>query len=329
MVKFLLRRILYMIPTLLAISFVIFVVINLPPGDYVDSLVSNLRGQGQVVPEEQEAALRQLYGLDRPIWEQYLNWMADLLQGDLGRSFALQAPVSQIISERLFVTVALAVVTLLTTWIIAFPIGVYSAVRQYSIGDYIATTFGFLGLATPNFLLALILMWIAFRYFNYVPEGLCSPEWCESSWNLGKLLDAIGHWWLPIVVIGTSGTASVIRILRANLLDELRKPYVVAARARGVPERRLIVRYPLRVAMNPFVSTVGWVLPLLLAGDVIVAQILSLPTLGRVFLTSLREQDMYLAGSILMVYSLLTVIGTLISDLLLAWLDPRVRLGHR
>lgn len=329
MLRFLLRRVLYMVPTLLAISAVVFLIINLPPGDYVDSLVADLRGQGQVVTQEQVEGLRQLYGLDRPIWEQYINWITDVVRGDLGRSFALQTPVSQVIGDRLLVTVLLALVTLLATWVMAFPIGVYAAVKQYSIGDYLATTFGFLGLATPNFLLALVLMYITFRWFNYVPEGLCSPEFCDASWNLGKLLDMLKHWWLPIVVIGTAGTAGLIRILRANLLDELRKPYVVAARARGVPERRLIVRYPLRVAMNPFVSTVGWVLPLLLAGDVIVAQILSLPTLGRVFLSSLQQQDMYLAGSILMVYSLLTVIGTLVSDLLLAWLDPRVRLGHR
>ncbi|AYY14034.1 ABC transporter permease [Actinobacteria bacterium YIM 96077] len=329
MLKFVGRRTLYMVPTLLAISVVIFVVINLPPGDYVTSLVAELRGQGQVVSMERERGLRELYGLNRPLWEQYVAWVSDLLRGDLGRSFDLQQPVAEVIRERLPITVALAGVTLLFTWIVAFPIGVYAAVKQYSIGDYLATTFGFLGLAIPNFLLALLLMTVSVQYFGYVPEGLCSPEYCDASWNLGKVLDALKHWWLPVIVIGTAGTAGLIRILRANLLDELRKPYVVAARARGVPKRRLVARYPLRVAMNPFVSTVGWVLPLLLAGDVIVAQILSLPTLGRVFLTSLQQQDMYLAGSILMIYSLLTVIGTMISDLLLAWLDPRVRLGYQ
>ena len=329
MTRFLLRRGLYMVPTLLAISLIVFVVINLPPGDFVDSLVNDLRSQGQVVSVEEEENLRRIYGVDRPILEQYVGWMADLLRGNLGRSFAHQRLVSEIVADSLGITVTLAVVTLLVTWLIAFPIGVYAAVRQYSIGDYVATTFGFLGLATPNFLIALILMYLSLRYFNYVPAGLCGDEFCDARWNYERVLDLLKHWWVPVVVIGTAGTAGLIRILRANLLDELRKPYVVAARARGLPERRLIARYPLRVALNPFVSTVGWVLPLLLAGDVIVAQILSLPTLGRIFLDSLQQQDMFLAGSILMIYSLLTVIGTLISDILLAWLDPRVRLGYR
>jgi peptide/nickel transport system permease protein len=329
MTRFLLRRGLYMVPTLLAISLIVFVVINLPPGDFVDSLVNDLRSQGQVVSVEEEENLRRIYGVDRPIMEQYVGWIADLLRGDLGRSFAHQRLVSEIVADSVGITVTLAVVTLLVTWIIAFPIGVYAAVRQYSIGDYVATTFGFLGLATPNFLIALILMFLSLRYFHYVPEGLCGDEFCDARWNYERVLDTLKHWWVPVVVIGTGGTAGLIRILRANLLDELRKPYVVAARARGLPERKLIARYPLRVALNPFVSTVGWVLPLLLAGDVIVAQILSLPTLGRIFLDSLQQQDMFLAGSILMIYSLLTVIGTLISDILLAWLDPRVRLGYR
>jgi peptide/nickel transport system permease protein len=329
MTRFLLRRGLYMVPTLLAISLIVFVVINLPPGDFVDSLVNDLRSQGQVVSVEEEENLRRIYGVDRPILEQYVGWMADLMRGNLGRSFAHQRLVSEIVADSIGITVTLAVVTLLVTWIIAFPIGVYAAVRQYSIGDYVATTFGFLGLATPNFLIALILMFLSLRYFHYVPEGLCGDEFCDARWNYERLFDTLKHWWVPVVVIGTAGTAGLIRILRANLLDELRKPYVVAARARGLPERKLIARYPLRVALNPFVSTVGWVLPLLLAGDVIVAQILSLPTLGRIFLDSLQQQDMFLAGSILMIYSLLTVIGTLISDILLAWLDPRVRLGYR
>jgi len=329
MTRFLLRRGLYMVPTLLAISLIVFVVINLPPGDFVDSLVNDLRSQGQVVSVEEEENLRRIYGVDRPILEQYVGWMADLLRGNLGRSFAHQRLVSEIVADSLGITVTLAVVTLLVTWLIAFPIGVYAAVRQYSIGDYVATTFGFLGLATPNFLIALILMYLSLEHFNYVPAGLCGDEFCDARWNYERLFDTLKHWWVPVVVIGTAGTAGLIRILRANLLDELRKPYVVAARARGLPERRLIARYPLRVALNPFVSTVGWVLPLLLAGDVIVAQILSLPTLGRIFLDSLQQQDMFLAGSILMIYSLLTVIGTLISDILLAWLDPRVRLGYR
>jgi peptide/nickel transport system permease protein len=322
-------RLAVLVPTLIAISIIVFVVINLPPGDFVTAMVASRRSQGQFVDDAEVDNLRVIYGLDRPIWAQYWRWISGMvLHGNLGRSFELNKPVTEIIGDRFWVTITLALVTLLVSWIISFAVGVYAAVRQYSVGDYVATTFGFLGLATPGFLIALILMYLSFRWFQYVPEGLCSPEFCDASWNLGKLLDLIGHWWVPIVVIGTGGAAGLIRILRANLLDELHRPYVVAARARGVPERRLIARYPLRVALNPFISTVGWVLPLLLAGDVIVSRILSLPTLGVVFLTSLEQQDMFLAGSILMLYSVLTVVGTLISDLLLAWLDPRVRLGQ-
>ena len=329
MLRYIAWRMAILVPTLIAISIIVFVVINLPPGDFVTSMVANRRSQGQQVDQAEIDSLRIIYGLDRPIWEQYWRWVSELvLHGSLGRSFELNKPVTEIIGDRFAVTITLALVTLLVSWIISFAVGVYAAVRQYSIGDYVATTFGFLGLATPGFLIALILMYVSFRWFQYVPEGLCSPRFCDASWNLGKLLDLLGHWWVPVVVIGTGGAAGLIRILRANLLDELRRPYVVAARARGVPERWLIARYPLRVALNPFISTVGWVLPLLLAGDVIVSRILSLPTLGVVFLTSLEQQDMYLAGSILMLYSVLTVIGTLISDLLLAWLDPRVRLGY-
>jgi len=322
-------RLAVLVPTLISISIIVFVVINLPPGDYVTAMVASRRSQGQFVDDAEVENLRAIYGLNKPIWEQYWRWISDMvLHGNLGRSFELNKPVTDVIGDRFAVTITLALVTLLVSWIISFAVGVYAAVRQYSIGDYVATTFGFLGLATPGFLIALILMYLSFRWFQYVPEGLCSPEFCDASWNLGKLLDLLGHWWVPIVVIGTGGAAGLIRILRANLLDELHRPYVVAARARGVPERRLIARYPLRVALNPFISTVGWVLPLLLAGDVIVSRILSLPTLGVVFLTSLEQQDMFLAGSILMLYSVLTVVGTLISDLLLAWLDPRVRFGQ-
>ncbi|SFC48933.1 ABC transporter permease [Streptomyces aidingensis] len=329
MLGYLARRLLYVIPTLLAISVVVFLIINLPPGDFATSLVAYRRQQGIAVGPEEVEQIRAAYGLDEPIYVQYWYWISDLLfRFDLGVSFEFNRPVADMISERLPATLLLAAAALLFTWFFAFPIGIYAAVRQYSIGDYLATTIGFLGLATPNFLLALILMYLAYRWFEYVPAGICSPDWCDASWNLGKLLDALGHLWLPVVVLGTAGMAGLIRILRANLLDELRKPYVVAARARGVPERRLLVKYPLRVAMNPFISTVGWVLPGLFAGDIIVGQLLGLPTIGPLLLGALRQQDMYLAGSLIMVISVLTVIGTLISDLLLAWTDPRVRLGH-
>jgi peptide/nickel transport system permease protein len=319
-----------MVPVLFAISIVAFVIIQLPPGDYLTTLVSQLQAQGDTVDQAQLAQLSARYGLDDPVFVQYLKWITNILfHGDFGTSFAWNKPVSSLLAERLPLTVVLAVTTLLFTWVVAFPIGVYSAVRQYSAGDYVATTLGFLGLAIPEFLIALVLMWIGLNYFGQSVGGLFSPEWQDEPWNLGKLIDLLSHLWVPVVVLGMAGTAGLIRVLRANLLDELHKPYVIAARARGMPERRLTVKYPLRVALNPFVSTVGWVLPGLVSGEVIVAQVLSLPTTGPLLLDSLKSQDMYLAGSVILIVSVLTVIGTLISDIALAWLDPRVRLRYR
>ncbi|MEQ4207280.1 ABC transporter permease [Actinopolymorpha sp. B17G11] len=324
------RRVLLMVPVLFAISVVAFVIIQLPPGDYLTTLVSQLQAQGDTVDQAQLAQLSARYGLDDPVFVQYLKWITNILfHGDFGTSFAWNKPVSSLLAERLPLTIVLAVTTLLFTWVVAFPIGVYSAVRQYSAGDYAATTLGFLGLAIPEFLIALVLMWIGLNYFGQSVGGLFSPEWQDEPWNLGKLIDLLSHLWVPVVVLGMAGTAGLIRVLRANLLDELHKPYVIAARARGMPERRLTVKYPLRVALNPFVSTVGWVLPGLVSGEVIVAQVLSLPTTGPLLLDSLKSQDMYLAGSVILIVSVLTVIGTLISDIALAWLDPRVRLRYR
>ncbi|UED86275.1 ABC transporter permease [Streptomyces profundus] len=319
-----------MIPTLFGISVVAFAIIQLPPGDFLTTLVSRMENQGERMDEAQLAALRERYGLGDPIVQQYLKWMGNiLLHGDFGQSFEYSKTVSSLVMDRLPMTIVLAVTTLLLGWVIAFPIGLYSAVRQYSPGDYLATTVGFLGLAIPNFMIALILMYLGYSLFGMSVGGLFSPEFEDAAWNLGKLLDLLAHLWVPVVVLGTAGTAGLIRILRANLLDELRKPYVVAARARGMGERRLVWRYPLRVALNPFVSTVGWVLPGLVSGEVIVSQVLSLPTTGPLLLGALRSQDMYLASSIILIVSVLTVIGTLLSDILLAWLDPRVRLGQR
>jgi len=324
------RRVLLMVPVLLAISIVAFVIIQLPPGDYLTTLVSQLQAQGDQVDQAQLAALSARYGLKDPVMVQYLKWITNILfHNDFGMSFAWNKPVSELLSERLPLTIVLAVTTLLFTWVVAFPIGVYSAVKQYSAGDYVATTLGFLGLAIPEFLIALVLMWIGLTYFGQSVGGLFSPDWQDQPWNLGKLIDLLSHLWVPVVVLGMAGTAGLIRVLRANLLDELHKPYVVAARARGMPERRLTIKYPLRVALNPFVSTVGWVLPGLVSGEVIVAQVLSLPTTGPMMLDALKSQDMYLAGSVILIVSVLTVIGTLISDILLAWLDPRVRLRYR
>ncbi|TDE11219.1 ABC transporter permease [Jiangella asiatica] len=329
MLTFVVRRVALMIPTLVMISIVTFVIIQLPPGDFLTTYVTNLSAQGEQVDPAEVAALRARYGLDEPLPTQYLTWIWGIISdGDFGRSFEWNRPVSGMIADRLPLTIVFMAATVVFTWIIAFPIGLYSAIRQYSITDYVATTIGFLGLAIPNFLLALALMWVGLNVFGQSSVGgLFSPEYQDAAWNLGKVLDLMGHLWVPMVVLGTAGTAGLIRILRANLLDELRKPYVVAARARGMPEPRLLLRYPMRVALNPFVSTIGWVLPVLIGGEVIVSSVLSLETTGPLLLSSLRSQDMYLAGSIILLVSVMTVVGTLISDLLLAWLDPRIR--HR
>lgn len=330
MLTFIARRLLYMVPMAFLISIVSFAIIQLPPGDYLTTVTARLDDQGTTVDRAQLDALEERYGLSEPLYVQYLRWItAILFHLDFGQSFEWNQPVSALLAQRLPLTIALAVTTLLLTWLIAFPIGVYSAVRQYSIGDYIATTIGFLGLAIPNFMIALALMYVSYRVFGQSVGGLFSPEYADAAWNLGKVLDLLSHLWIPILVLGTAGTASLIRILRANLLDELRRPYVVAARARGVPERQLLVRYPLRMALNPFVSTVGWILPALISGEVIVSQVVSIPTTGPLLLGALLSQDMYLAGSIILIVSVLTLVGTLLSDIALAWLDPRVRLGTR
>lgn len=328
MTAFILKRIAFMVPTLLAISIVSFIIIQLPPGDYLTTVVAQLTADGGTIDPAQLTALRERYGLGDPIYVQYFKWISGIvLRLDFGQSFQWDRPVLALVAERLPMTMLIAIGTLFVTWVIAFPIGIYSAVKQYSIGDYLATGFGFLALAVPNFMIALVLMYIGFEFFGQSVGGLFSPQYVDAPWSVGKFLDLLAHLWVPIVVLGTAGTAALIRILRANLLDELHKPYVVAARARGVPERVMIVKYPLRVALNPFISTVGWILPMLISGDIIVGRVLSLPTTGPLLLNALVSQDMYLAGSIIMIISVLTVIGTLISDVLLAWLDPRVRLN--
>lgn len=327
MLAFLIRRLLYMIPTLFVISLVAFVIIQLPPGDYLTTIVASLASQGEDVDPAALEALKNRYGLGQPAYVQYWKWISGiLLRGDFGDSFSWNRPVTDLIWQRLALTLVLSISSLLFVWTVAFPIGILSAVRQYSWADYIATTLGFIGLATPNFLLALIMMWISFKYFNQSVGGLFSPEYQDAPWNWNKVVDMLAHLWIPVIIIGTAGTASLIRIMRANLLDELRKPYVVTARAKGLPEWKLIMKYPVRIALNPFVSTVGWVLPTLISGATITAIVLSLPTTGPLLLRALTSQDMYLAASFILMLSVLTVIGTLISDLLLAWLDPRIRL---
>ncbi len=326
MLQYVVRRVLYMIPTLFVISIVSFVIIQLPPGDYLTSLVATMASTGETVDRAQLVALEQRYGLGQPIYVQYWKWISGiLLRGDFGQSFEWNQPVSALIWGRLGLTFVISLVTLLFTWVVAFPIGIYSAVRQYSLGDYLFTIVGYIGLAIPNFLLALVLMYVAFKFFNQSVGGLFSPEFQDAPFSLAKVWDLLKHLWIPVVIIGTAGTAGLIRIMRANLLDELHKPYVVTARAKGLSENRLLLKYPVRMALNPFVSTLGWTLPTLVSGAAIVSIVLSLPTTGPLLFRALMSQDMYLAGSFILMLSTLTVIGTLISDILLAWLDPRIR----
>ena len=327
MLGFITRRVLYMIPTFIAVSIVAFAIIQLPPGDYLTTLVASMASQGETVDPAALEALRARYGLGEPMYVQYFKWMSNIfLRGDFGHSFEWNQPVIDLIWSRLALTFMLSLSTLLFVWAVALPVGIYSAVRQYSLGDYTFTFLGFIGLAIPNFLLALVLMYVAFKYFNQSVGGLFSPDYQEAAWTWAKLKDLLAHLWIPIVIIGTAGTASLIRVMRANLLDELHKPYVVTARAKGLPEWQVIMRYPVRVALNPFVSTIGWVLPALISGEAIVSIVLSLPTTGPLLLRSLMSQDMYLAGSFILMLSTLTILGTLLSDILLALLDPRIRL---
>lgn len=328
MSTFILRRLLVMIPTLLAISIVTFLIIQLPPGNYLTTLVAQASEGGERIDRSQLDALAQQYGLNQPLYVQYFTWMWGILtRGDFGYSFEWNRPVWGLLADRLPLTIILALTTLAVSWCISLAIGLYSAIRQYSLGDYIATAAGFVGLAIPNFMIALVLLWLSVKLWGQSVGGLFSSEYIDAPWSWGRVVDLSAHIWVPILVLGTAGTAGLFRILRANLLDELRKPYVVAGRARGIPESRLILLYPFRVALNPFVSTIGWTLPALVSGEVVVSSVLALPTTGPLLLNALRSQDMYLAGAVILIISVLTVIGTLISDILLAALDPRIRLA--
>ena len=329
MVAFLVRRILVMIPTMVLISIVSFIIIQLPPGDYLTSHISRLSETGQIADDAEIASLKKRYGLDQPMFVQYLKWMWGVLRGDLGQSFEWNMAVSKLIWERILLTVIISFATLLFTWAVSIPIGIYSATHQYSLFDYSFTFIGFIGLATPNFLLALVLMFVAWAYFGHSVGGLFSPEYVEAAWSFAKALDLLKHLWIPVVVVGTAGTAGLIRIMRGNLLDELRKQYVITATAKGLPQTRLLFKYPVRVAINPFVSTVGWLLPELISGAIIASVVLSLPTTGPLLLGALLSQDMFLAGAFVLILSWLTVLGTLVSDILLALVDPRIRFGAR
>lgn len=327
MLRYILHRIIVMIPTVIAISVVTFIIIQLPPGDFLSSQIGELQAQGEGVQTERIEYLRQLYGLDRPLWEQYLHWAWGLLHGDLGWSFEYDRPVSEVIGDKIFLTVVISLATVIFTWIVAFPIAIYSATHKYSWGDHGLTLLGFLGLATPNFLLALVMLYFANVWFGTSIGGLVDPQYLDQPMSWGKFVSVLQHLWIPVIIIGTSGTAAMIRRLRANLMDELQKPYVVTAKAKGLPPGRALVKYPLRMSLNPFIADIGNLLPDLISGSALVAVVLSLPTTGPVLVRALQAQDMYLAGSFLMLEAFLVVIGVLISDLLLAWLDPRIRFG--
>lgn len=326
MLKYIAWRILMMVPTLFAISIVSFVIIQLPPGDFLTSYLAQLTSMGETVSEETLEALRSRYGLGSPIYVQYWTWIKGILtKGDFGMSLLWGRPVSELLWERVGLTVIVSASSVLFIWVVAIPIGIYSAVRQYSLGDYIFTFLGFLGLATPPFMLALIALWMVFVSTGNVLVGLFSPEYVGAPWSIGKLFDLLAHLWIPMLILGTAGTAGTIRVIRAQMLDELHKPYVVTARAKGVSELKLLFKYPVRIALNPFFSTLGWLLPRLIGGEILVSIVLNLPTTGPLLLGALINQDMYLAGSFMLILSALTVIGTLLSDILLAWVDPRIR----
>jgi peptide/nickel transport system permease protein len=327
MLSYVIRRVLIMIPTLIAISAISFIIIQLPPGDYLSTLAAELQSQGEAASLEKLEYLREQYGLDQPPIEQYFRWLLGLIQGDLGWSFEHNVPVADLIGERLALSFLVALSTLLFSYIVAFPIGVYSATHQYSPGDYFFTFIGFIGLATPSFLLALVLLYLANVWFGTSVGGLMDDSYLGQPMSWGKFRSVLEHLWIPVVVIGLSATAENIRLLRANLLDELQKQYVITARAKGLPPRRLLLKYPLRMALNPFIADIGGVLPRLISGSAIVSVVMSLPINGPMLVRALQSQDMYLAGSFVMLEAVLVVIGVFLSDLALAALDPRIRLS--
>lgn len=328
MARYLARRLLLALLTCIFISVVTFAIIQLPPGDYVSSYVAQMAASGSALTQEEAAVLRRQYGLDEPMPVQYLRWVSLAIQGNFGRSMEWNRPVYDVISERLLLTFIVSAAAVLTTWVLALPIGIYTAVRQHSVADYAFTLLGFIGLAVPSFLIALVLMYVGFRYLGTSVGGLFSPEFAEAPWSWARAVDLAWHLPLPALILGLGSTAQVMRVMRANLLDELRKPYLVTALARGMPYWRAVLKYPVRVALNPFISTVGYILPYVVSGSVIVSLVLGLPTVGPVLFKALVAQDLFLAGTIVLLLGILTVVGTFLSDLLLLAIDPRIRLGE-
>jgi peptide/nickel transport system permease protein len=328
MLTYLLRRLGLAAITIFAITLVTFVILHLPPVDFVTAYAAQAAASGSAISPAEADAMRLAYGLNQPLWVQYWKWLSMVAEGDFGRSFEYGRPVTEVIGDRLWLTILLSIGALIVTWGLAMPIGIYSAVRQYSVGDYIFTFLGFIGLAIPSFLLALIVMYVGLKLFSVNVGGLFSPDYQLAPWSWGKVWDLIKHLPLPMLILALPGIAQLVRIMRANLLDELRRPYVVTARARGLAERRVVLKYPVRAALNPFASTIGYLLPYTVSGSVILSVVLSLPTVGPLLLHSLISQDMLLGSTIILLLGVLTVFGTLLSDLLLMWIDPRIRLGQ-
>jgi peptide/nickel transport system permease protein len=330
--SYIIRRLLLTIPLLLGISVITFIVIQLPPGDFLTTYVTQLRTRGYEVTEAEVARLERQYGLDRPPAVQYFIWVRNIiLKGDLGRSFSYDRPVAELIGERIILSMVVSICTILFTWIVGLFIGVFSATHQYSFLDYVVTFVGFIGISLPGFLMALLMIYVGLRYFNVNLTGLFSHQYLTAPWSIAKVLNMFQRLWVVVVVLGIGGTAAIIRVLRGSLLDELRKPYVTTGRCKGLSERQLLWRYPVRIAVNPFLSTIGWLLPAVFSGEALASIVLNIPTTGPLLLHALQNQDMYLAGSFVLILSALTVVGTLVSDLLLAYFDPRIRfqIGRR
>jgi peptide/nickel transport system permease protein len=328
MVSYLIRRIFAGLLTIWAASILSFVVIQLPPGDYITSYIARLQSTGTMVSAEEAAALRLQYGLDQPMYVQYLKWAGLMLQGNFGMAMEYNRPVREVIGDRLALTMVVSIAAIVFIWGLALPIGIYSAVYKYSLGDYFFTFLAFLGIGIPNFMLALVILYMGFKYFDIQSiGGLFSEEYMLAPWSLAKVWDMLKHLPLPAIILGMAGIGELVRIMRANLLDELRKPYVVTARAKGLSQTRVILKYPVRAALNPFASTIGYIFPYVVSGSIIVSLVLSLPTVGPLLFRALIAQDLFLAGTILLLLAVMTVIGTLISDLILMWIDPRIRMG--
>ena len=327
MLQFIIRRILIFIPMMFLMSVVAFALIQAPPGDFLTDYVAQLQASGELVDDDQIEALREQYGLNRPLYVQYAKWVWGILQWDLGLSLEWRRPVTELVNARLAMTVVLGVSTIIFTWTLAIPIGVLSAVKKYTPIDYFFTFISYFGVGTPNFLIALVAMWLAFSVLGIKITGLFSEEYVTAPWSFGKVIDMLKHMWVPMLILGTDGTARFTRIVRANLLDEMNKPYVETARAKGLPEWKVVLKYPVRIALNPFVSTAGLELPRLISGQLIVATVMSLPTIGPLLLRALLSQDMFMAGAIVLILTTLTLIGVLISDIVLAMMDPRIRIG--